>query len=174
MLEKLTCDTCHETYKGKFRMTNVGRVECVDCDNKEYLPTTFDVAKVTTPGKIKNPTTSTVMHNYYLGMLKREIHELYPNLSKYPVGEVPDVDIKMIYYQNNNIKLVLRYYNEVITCIRYLEDGEKEYREHCIEVIKRLLVLRERILLPEEEQEYMEYSESTVWKNFVIYNEIMS
>lgn len=152
MYDHFKCETCGESYKGKFRLTNSGKVECFDCENKEYTnPIKWEV--------IENETDidDRLMRETFESMLIEDLGVIYMAEAEYGenygtqfIDENGQANINKLYFYLNPVDLVIEGQKIAYGALRYLEGNSKKYRDHAKRLVDVYKGFREKKLTEEE------------------------
>ena len=148
IFEYAKCDTCRKKYKGKFKVKPDGKLECVSCK---------DIEKVEGVKYQKlEDKSSEVTQEIVKELLKRDLNRIYLLRGEEEVKKLRDenggIDPKKLYFQNNNIELVMELHQAAYQALTYLEMGEGlEYRRFAQEVYNTYMNARYKKYNKEEE-----------------------
>lgn len=123
------CSICQRAYKGKFKVQDGGDIICDDCGNITVIKG-MEYKKVTEKDR-------DVIQEIVKDLLKKDLNRIFIANAEKDKDELyllrdeeGNLDTRKVYFQNNNIELVLNLHSEAYKALTYLEMGEgKEYRE---------------------------------------------
>lgn len=160
--ETLRCSKCKELYKGIFKQTSSGHIVCAKgCDNKQYLDKTITFKQVNRISETDSRQENTI-GMLYQTFIERDIHGIYN--TEYHYGEdifelLFDngiIDSKFLYFQNNELGIVINYHNVCYKLLSYLdeeklEDSQIEYIYTVLDMYRYLRLFK---LTQKEEEMY--------------------
>lgn len=166
MIDHFRCDKCKATYKGVFRFTLNGEVNCIDCkDRVVYGEVVWEY--VTNEKGLDED----VLHDTVVGMLFEDIERIYRSESEVGedytekfIEEDGSINEEKLYFCNNPIDLVIEGQKIAYSALRYMESSKKDYVDIAKKLVKKYKMLRERKFSEKEVQELWDlyFSEETM------------
>lgn len=148
IIDHFKCDVCGDSYKGRFKFTRKGKVECVNCDAKEKV-TDIHWEQMQNDGDMdKKLLRSTVQ-----GMLFDDVERIYRAESEDKEDYVKrffdddgEFNMKMLYFQQNPIDMVMEGQKLAYSALRYLEGNDTDFKDHAQRLVDVYKEFRERKL----------------------------
>lgn len=151
IVEYSKCEDCGKAYKGKFLLTKEGRITCYDCENP------IKVEKL--EWKEVDMNEDAYLSELVVDIMKKDIKRIYiPRAEQGKDGtqfmrkDNGEIDLKVMYFQNNPMDLVQETHKYVYIALQYLEAGFTKYEDIANSIIDTYIELREK-LFTEKEQE---------------------
>lgn len=150
---KMRCEECENEYKGLFLVQNNGRIVCYDCNKPVKL------------GKVGYERVSLqdqgVTQEVVKELLRKDLNRIY--LTNVEEGkdelhkirdENNNIDPAKMYFQNNDLELILRMQKSAYVSLTYMEAGnDLPYYKYAKKVFNKYMESRQRKFTKKEIRE---------------------
>jgi len=155
VFEYSKCVECGKEYRGKFYVDNNGSIKCYDCDRpEEFENIRMEKVKVTDERLLKEIVRD---------LLIKDVKRIYATKSAganqqldFMRKEDGTLDVNKLYFQGNDIELVLLANKKAYTCLEYIEAGHKRHETFADKIVKKYKGLREYKLSKKREKNFLE------------------